>query len=447
MFTKITAVLCAVMVSGTVMAAAPAGTAAQQTMTVSAAATANAPKLNKTQLSLGKGESYKLTADQSVKWRTSAPKILTVDQSGNVKAVGIGTAWITAKNSAGKETSCKITVKNAPGSVSVSQKTLTLGAGEEYSISAILPEGSASASRTFRSSNSSIVKMTKTNWTGSFKAVKTGTAWVTVRLYNGKEASCKITVKKAPTWVSISKKTMTMTVGQTATLSASIASDAGCAKRTFRTSNSSIVKMTKTSWTGSFKALKPGTAWVTVRTYNGKEASCKITVVKDWRTLYKEKLRSINKELEPSFDYAIELYDVDKDGIPELFICCRYAMISREMYYVDNGELKKLPGRHGLAAVGNDGIIYTDGYYLDLDIQIYQKKGNKIKLLYELSSDEIMVGKENATYKIGGKKVTESEYRSLYNKVYDNPSIIKKEVGNRYVYKKVDLEKIIDNYS
>ena len=58
-----------------------------------------------------------------------------------------------------------------------------------------------------------------------------------------------------------------------------------------------------------------------------------------------------------------------------------------------------------------------------------------------------MVGKENATYKIGGKKVTESEYRSLYNKVYDNPSIIKKEVGNRYVYKKVDLEKIIDNYS
>ena len=278
MFKKITAILCAAFISGTALTTLPMTAAIQPELTVSAASTSQAPKLNSTQLSLGKGESYKLTADQSVSWRTSAPKILTVDKNGNVKAVGIGTAWITAKNSAGKETSCKITVKNAPGSVSVSQKTLTLGAGEEYSISAILPEGSASASRTFRSSNSSIVKMTKTHWTGSFTAVKPGTAWVTVRLYNGKEASCKITVKKAPTWVSISKKTMTMTVGQTATLSASVASDAGCAKRTFRTSNSSIVKMTKTSWTGSFKALKPGTAWVTVRTYNGKEASCKITV-------------------------------------------------------------------------------------------------------------------------------------------------------------------------
>ena len=121
--------------------------------------------------------------------------------------------------------------------------------------------------------------MTKTNWEGHFTALKQGTALVTVRLYNGKESSCKITVKAAPSWVSISQKTMTMKVGQTASLSASIASNAGCAARTFRTSNSSIIKMTKTDWTGSFKAVKPGTALVTVRTYNGKESSCKITVI------------------------------------------------------------------------------------------------------------------------------------------------------------------------
>ena len=71
-----------------------------------------------------------------------------------------------------------------------------------------------------------------------------------------------------------------MKVGQTGSLSAVISpSDAGCATRTFRTSNSGIVKMTKTNWTGQFKAMKKGVAWVTVRTYNGKEKSCKITVV------------------------------------------------------------------------------------------------------------------------------------------------------------------------
>ena len=274
----ICAILCAALISASTFACLPLTAAIDTDITVSAANTSQPPKLNLTQLSLGKGESYKLSADQSVSWRTSEPKTLTVDKNGNVKAVGIGTAWITAKNSAGKESSCKITVKNAPGSVSVSQNTLTLGVGEEYSISAILPEGSASASRTFRSSNSSIVKMTKTNWTGSFKAVKTGTATVTVKLYNGREASCKVTVKKAPSNVELSAKSLAMSPGQTSTLSAVIANDAGCAHRTFSSSDSSIVKMTKTNWTGSFTAVKPGTAWVTVRTYNGKEASCKITV-------------------------------------------------------------------------------------------------------------------------------------------------------------------------
>ena len=109
----ICAILCAALISASTFACLPLTAAIDTDITVSAANTSQPPKLNLTQLSLGKGESYKLSADQSVSWRTSAPKILTVDKNGNVKAVGIGTAWITAKNSAGKESSCKITVKKA----------------------------------------------------------------------------------------------------------------------------------------------------------------------------------------------------------------------------------------------------------------------------------------------------------------------------------------------
>ena len=244
--------------------------------------------LSSSQMSLGLNETTKLTAkvgpqyakDKSVKWRTSNSKVLTVDQKGNVKAKGKGTAWITARTVNGIEKSCKITVKNAPSSVKLPNAVLTLGVGETYKLGAIIPDNSAAASRTFRTSNSSVVKMTKTNWEGQFKAMKTGTAYVTVRLYNGKEASCKVTVKKAPASVNLNKTNITMKVGQTGSLSAVISpSDAGCATRTFRTSNASIVKMTKTNWTGQFKAVKKGVAWVTVRTYNGKEKSCKITVV------------------------------------------------------------------------------------------------------------------------------------------------------------------------
>ena len=122
--------------------------------------------------------------------------------------------------------------------------------------------------------------MTRTDWLGDFVGVKPGVAYVTVRTYNGKESTCKVTVKAAPRSVAVSKKSMTLKVGQSATLSSSIPSDAGCAERIFRTSSGTILKMTKTAWTGQFTALKPGIAYVTVRTYNGKEASCKVTVVK-----------------------------------------------------------------------------------------------------------------------------------------------------------------------
>ena len=274
--------------TGTAVISATAfgGKSARCTVTVR-----NAPSkvdISQKTLTIGVGESYNLsavlpsgTAAASRTFRTSSSAVVkmnTTNWIGSFVGVKPGTAWITVKLYNGKEASCKVTVKKAPSKVDISQKTLTIGVGESYNLSAVLPSETAAASRTFRTSSSAVAKMTKTSWTGSFVGVKPGTVWITVRLYNGKEASCKVTVKKAPTWVSLGKSSMTMKVGETASLSAIIAKDAGCAARTYRTSNSSIVKMTKTNWTGSFKAVKPGTAWVTVRLYNGKESSCKIVV-------------------------------------------------------------------------------------------------------------------------------------------------------------------------
>ena len=242
--------------------------------------------LSKGQMSLGLNETFRLSASlspsaadiSSLKWRSSDAKILSADQNGNVKAVGKGTAWITARTKNGLESSCKITVKNSPDVVRLEKTVLTLGVGETFRLSSVIPADSASASRKFRTSCSSIVQMTKTDWEGHFRAVKPGTAFVTVRLYNGKEASCRINVKKAPTSVCISRKSISMKVGHSGSLSSVIPVETGCASRIFRTSNSSVIKMTKTNWTGQFTAVKKGVAWVTVRTFNGKESSCRITV-------------------------------------------------------------------------------------------------------------------------------------------------------------------------
>ena len=244
-------------------------------------------KLNKTSSTLGKGETITLkaevspsnTTNKTVTWTSSNTNVATVS-NGKITAKNNGTATITAKTSNGKTATCKITVKNAPTKITLTKGVLTLGVGEKFTVGAGINDGAGCATRTYRTSNSSVVKMTRTDWNGDFYGVKPGIAYVTVRTYNGKESTCKVTVKAAPTSVTISKKTLTLKVGQSASLSCSVPSNAGCAARTYRTNNSSVLQMTKTNWTGSFKALKPGTAYVTVKTYNGKESSCKVTVTK-----------------------------------------------------------------------------------------------------------------------------------------------------------------------
>ena len=227
--------------------------------------------LDKTSLNVTQGSTATLKAtvtpaNNSVSWSSSDNSIATVS-GGKITAKKAGTATIKAATVNGKVASCKVTVIPY---VVLNKTTLSLGQNETFKLT-------ANKSVTWRTSNSKIVTVDKN---GNIKAVGKGKAWVTAKAANGAETACTVTVKSAPSWVKLNKGVMTLKVGQTGSLSASIPSDAACAKRTFRTSNSSVVKMTRTDWTGSFKAVKPGTAYVTVRTYNGKEASCKITVTK-----------------------------------------------------------------------------------------------------------------------------------------------------------------------
>lgn len=77
-------------------------------------------KLNKTKLTLKRNKKAKLAAtinptnvtDKRVKWTSSKPKIVSVDQNGNIVAKKKGTATITAITLDGnKKATCKVTVK------------------------------------------------------------------------------------------------------------------------------------------------------------------------------------------------------------------------------------------------------------------------------------------------------------------------------------------------
>ena len=76
-------------------------------------------KLNKTSLKLKKGSTYQLTAsiapadasNQNLKWSSSNPSIVSVDQNGKISLKGYGEATITvaAQDGSGKKASCKVT--------------------------------------------------------------------------------------------------------------------------------------------------------------------------------------------------------------------------------------------------------------------------------------------------------------------------------------------------
>ncbi len=247
------------------------------TCSVTGYAASQQPYLLKSVLSIGVGETYVLGDVPDGTWSVSDSSIADVAE-GRVIGKKNGTVTVTAQNAEGKAASCKVTVKQAPSEVKLSKSVLTLGVGESFRLSAIVPEGTAAAVRKFYTSNSHVLQMTKTDWTAEFTAVRRGVAWVTVKLYNGLEASCRVTVKQAPSEVELSRHVITMNKGETVRLSAIVPDGTGAALRTFRSSNSAILKMTKTDWTGEFTAVNTGTAWVTVRLYNGVEQSCRVIV-------------------------------------------------------------------------------------------------------------------------------------------------------------------------
>ena len=248
------------------------------TCTITVKAAPASVTLNVASRTLGIGEAYKLVSTlpkdtaSKLTWTSANTKIATVDGSGNVKGVAAGSAKITVKTFNGKSATCTVTVKKAPGSVSLNTKSVTLGATETFQLSVTLPKDTASNKRTWSSSKPSVAKV---DANGKVTAVAPGTATITVKLFNGKTATCTVTVKKAPTGVKLNVATKSMTKGTAYQLSILLPANTASNKRTWSSSNTKVATVNAA---GKVTAVAKGTATITVKTYNGKTTTCKITV-------------------------------------------------------------------------------------------------------------------------------------------------------------------------
>ena len=131
---------------------------------------------------------------KTVSWTSSDEKVATVDKNGVVTGLKKGTATITVKTSGGKKATCKVTVKAAKQTVKVklNKTKVTLAKGKTVTLKATVTPSSANEKLTWSSSNKKVATVSKK---GKVKAIKKGTATITVKTSSGKKATCKVTVK------------------------------------------------------------------------------------------------------------------------------------------------------------------------------------------------------------------------------------------------------------
>jgi uncharacterized protein YjdB len=229
-------------------------------------------------LDLAQGDRFSLTAtvspqnadDNDVLWYSGDIDVAVVDQSGNIEAVGEGSASIVAYAGGARDT-CVVTVtKNIVTKVTVKPQTKTLSKEEMFLLGASITPGNVGADIIWTSSDNSVVTVSRA---GIVKAVGAGSATVTASA-DGESDICQVSVPQQVTAIALSLNTLEMQTGQAETLTAGATpADA----ENLVEWNSTDTGVASVDQNGSVTALSKGTA-VIIAKANGVFDVCIVTV-------------------------------------------------------------------------------------------------------------------------------------------------------------------------
>lgn len=225
-------------------------------------------------LSLSVGKTSTLTAKTTsggyLSWKSQNPSVATVTSKGLVTAVKVGTAKITVSDSKSDKTAtCTVTVtKSVLDSIKLPSSSGTLTIGQSTTLKPTISPSNGKV--TYSSSDSSVASV---NGSGYVKALKAGTATITVKDAAGgsAKAAYKVTVK-AKANISISSTYQSIRAGANCKLTASL-SDGGAVKWT--SSNTGIAAVRN----GVVSGISAGTVTITASDSTGTvKATCKVSV-------------------------------------------------------------------------------------------------------------------------------------------------------------------------
>jgi len=254
--------------------------------------------LNNNVLYLLKNDRIQLTAtiipmadvDSRIIWSSNNTSVATVDQNGNVRAVGKGVTSIVATSYSDPSISaiCYVTVSEYLADVSVLSISIDVTSaamrinGTLEITATILPDNATDAGVIWKSSNTRVATVDQD---GNVRAIGAGTAVITaISKWNPLvEASCEVTVVADPvtnipvSGVSLDRSNASLEWGNTLQLTA-IVEPGNATNKSVRWSSSNTGVATVSS-NGIITAVSAGTVVITVTTVEGsRTATCTVTI-------------------------------------------------------------------------------------------------------------------------------------------------------------------------
>ena len=230
-----------------------------------------------------------------IEWKSSNEKVAIVE-NGKITGIGQGEAVITAKTENGIEAEIRVKVNESPIKIELNKEEINLDINEnkEEMIEARISPATANIGKelTWASSNKNVAIVENGKVTG----VGNGTAAIAVQTENNKVAICKVTVETSPLEIALSKsKAIIDLTGDKELELISTINPITANKNTeltWKSSNEEVAVVENGKVTGKSE----GETEITVRTANGKEATCKIEVVKTKEEIRAESIEIDNKE-------------------------------------------------------------------------------------------------------------------------------------------------------
>ena len=253
----------------------------------------NAPSavtLDKTELTLAAGESAKLTTSlqplysaSAITWKSSDESVAIVE-NGEVKAVGAGSATITAQTynstaDAPITASCEVTVKKAPASIRIEMaETMSVGQNQPVKVTLLDEDGNETTGAYTVESNLPVFAMI---YNGSvyarYASLEAYPIYITVKAYNAVEAKVQLNIVAAPVALQFAESRIVVSQGEKISLpeSLKVIPEGTPTSYAYASSNAKVVAVNAN---GEMEAVGAGVARITVATHNGKYAFLWVTV-------------------------------------------------------------------------------------------------------------------------------------------------------------------------